>query len=129
MKPSELRIGNFITANGMNVYWPIEGIEIISSNISTQSLIYSHNSWLDLSSFEPIPLTEDWLLSFGFVYDNVLNLYSLKNSQFISLCQNITKEYWCDYESYYGLDIEIKYVHQLQNLYFALTNQELIIQQ
>jgi hypothetical protein len=127
MIANELRIGNFITANGMNVYWPIEGIEIISSNISTQSLIYSHNSWRDLSSFEPIPLTEEWLLNFGFVHDNNLDLYYLKGVQFISLCQNITKEYWCDYESYYGLNIEIKYVHQLQNLYFDLTGQELTI--
>ena len=82
--------------------------------------------------FKPVELTEDILLKCGFQnnepnyfwitikgYENdETYIYINKISSGIGIFQN-------DKENY--LDIEIKYLHQLQNLYFALTNQELTI--
>lgn len=75
--------------------------------------------------FEHIPLTEDILLKCGFIVnnDNVSDIHT-----------------WCDYVNdniviclpYFtytssdgDLEIEIKSLHQLQNLYFALNQKEL----
>jgi hypothetical protein len=74
------------------------------------------------SNIEPIPLTEEWLLKFGFIQKN--NQFFLENFRF-----HIEKP--CNYDGYIFCDnhivlTETKHIHQLQNLYFALTNEELI---
>ena len=79
------------------------------------------------SAIKPIPLNEDWLVRFGFElvekqYDaQEFNVY--KNSYFT---WNSNHGWW-----FCNINIEnkakIKYVHQLQNLYFALTGIELTL--
>lgn len=70
--------------------------------------------------FEPIHLTEEWLLKFGFRSNNG---YPLK-----LLCGYIKIRNGVWFFKYNKLDIELQYVHQLQNLYFALTGNELTIE-
>jgi hypothetical protein len=70
--------------------------------------------------YQPIPLTEEWLLKFGFeVYEfnHKENQYGFKDRLIV-----IRDGFFCDY----GSSVIIKHVHQLQNLYFALTGTELI---
>ena len=71
--------------------------------------------------FEGIELTEEWLLKFGFkrfpwglVKDNLLFKDDLKCSYLILQVGN-------------GFEVKVKYVHELQNLYFALTQRELTV--
>jgi len=78
-----------------------------------------------LDRLEPIPITEEWLLKLGFKNSNMQdcfytngNMYGISTSdhkfRFIQgnlICQLVLSE--------------INYVHQLQNLYFALTGKEL----
>ncbi len=79
---------------------------------------------------EPIPLTEEWLVKFG-----------LKRSD-----TDLNRFYMCDVDIYIFTDKERKpthivfnpssgtlyvtllHAHQLQNLYFALTGEELTLQ-
>jgi hypothetical protein len=70
--------------------------------------------------FEPIPLTEDWLLKFGFKQDS-----DLKNS----ICRYGIWFNKNNMEATYLSQklIKIKYVHQLQNLYFALVGEDLTL--
>ena len=106
MKKQELRIGNLIEVNGV-----IQEVCVIP---------LPENCTIE--NTKPIPLTEDWLLNLGFVNncliikgilfevghvgsDFVNNEMTLRINQFISL--------------------KIQHVHQLQNLYFAITNTEL----
>lgn len=119
MKTNELRIGNYVfdTIDKKEIQFTFEDFACCENFIK----------WNHIIPYKEIPLTEEWLLDFGFINDDKLDLYYLKDVDFISLCQNTTKEYWCDFETYNGLKIEIKSVHQLQNLYFALTSQELKI--
>jgi hypothetical protein len=70
--------------------------------------------------YKPIPLTEEWLLKFGFIktdYDNFKyyhkGLFQIKHG---------IKSYW--YQSG-DLPVKIEYVHQLQNIYFYLVGEEL----
>ena len=79
------------------------------------------------SKAKPIPLTEEWLLKFGFEEnddyiseDNLWNDY-LKNNV------RITMPYFEFYFDNGDDSIKIHYIHQLQNLYSALTNQELTL--
>ena len=72
--------------------------------------------------FKPIPLTEEWLLKFGFFKYN--NAYVLeKPSENI---MNFKFSIWNDF-TYNSSEfpVELKYVHQLQNLHFALTGTHL----
>jgi len=70
-----------------------------------------------LSPTEPIPLTEEWLVKFGFVWTNGYG-YRFING-WIKLKECVWKSY--------DLEVEIKHVHQLQNLYYALCQEELTI--
>ena len=73
-----------------------------------------------LEKCEPIPLTEDVFLSLGFTQEKQgykhwnLDLYFHEDGE------------WCESDQL-PLFIFLKYVHQLQNLYFALTGDELIL--
>lgn len=66
--------------------------------------------------YEPIPLTEEWLLKLGFNKEECF--YILKG---VCLEDEYDGRYRLDGQS----DCFIKHVHQLQNLYFALTSVEL----
>ena len=76
---------------------------------------------LFLDDISPIPITEEWLLKFGFEK----NLYWRKDWLQIQQSENEFSIYISD--DYMGQEYgePFKYVHQLQNLYFALTGAEL----
>ena len=73
-----------------------------------------------LIQVEPIPLTEEWLVRLG--------IETCKNSSYHY--EPFSGIYWskkdlkCDIDSEYQIEVP-DFVHQLQNLYFALTGQEL----
>jgi hypothetical protein len=96
----------------------------------------------------PIPLTEEWLLKFGFenwglgslfnnkyesynryVLFNVLDGTSNFEIHYIKSTYGNTEDYEfvisCDEDERLNWGSDIKHVHQLQNLYFALTGEEL----
>ena len=103
MKATELRIGNYYLAFGVD----LKQVETL-----TKDKI--------LIDFTPIPLTEEWLLKLGFYKYKGNNSDCFLNG-FETAC-NMTMLFWK------GNQIKnIKYVHQLQNLYFALTGEELTI--
>lgn len=104
MKASEFRLGNFILKNG----------QVLKVNIARLKEIMEDG--LNKKEYEPIPLTEEWLLKFGF-YHYSGAIYS-KNHYYLVLE---------GFNFMYGQTVltKIKYVHQLQNLYFALTGEEL----
>ena len=65
----------------------------------------------------PIPLTEEWLVKFGIIEANESHVKRIKiETDFGELMFYIDNRL-----------PQLKYVHQLQNLYFALTNTELTI--
>ena len=78
----------------------------------------------DLEYCQPIPLTEEWLLSFGFISNPYMDRYE-KGALHIE-CDK-TRGYlqlWCEQ---LPQAISTKYVHQLQNLFYCLFGQELTI--
>jgi len=76
---------------------------------------------------EPIPITEEWLLKFGFVRKE--DYFHLNNKFFSGYAFDLKN--FCLVKEYpaYGNEFhttDIMYVHQLQNLIFALTGEELL---
>ncbi len=103
MKASDLRVGNWVSKHGE--YYQITSATIVSLERGE-------------SDAEPIPLTEEWLLKFGFKrHPN----YSYWFCGRIILVIDNGVYFLCDVD----MRIDIKYVHQLQNLYHALTGEEL----
>lgn len=115
MEANELRIGNLIYAPS--------GVEKYVFGTRYKTILYTahledptYGEAYDYQC-EPIPLTEQWLLKFGF--ELIKNqCYGFKNRLFFISDSKI-------YD--YGSDTLIEYVHKLQNFIFALTNQELEI--
>ena len=109
MKANELRIGNIINH--------------ITGEITVKSDDFEHIE-KDPCEYMDVELTEDWLIRFG--YDKYgLNSFYIYNGFFVEWDKKTNK--WDCYRNP-DLDIcSIKYVHQLQNLYFALTGDELKI--
>lgn len=114
---SELRIGNLV--QGKPIQIPRLGIWGDGATaVTAYGISLIDDGVLD---FKPIPLTEQWLLDFGFVlikndYPSPSDWYFIKNEITLS---NFT---WIIHGHTKAL---MKYVHQLQNLYFALTGEEL----
>lgn len=133
MKASELRIGNlvYVTDNLTNLIFE----EITPINIhNLMHLTGWDKSPVDIE-FKPIPLTEEFLLKFRFEpinkHDNTFITYAdWTHNYFLQLDVRkgdnkylILDNSFDDLRAFSMVDIE--YVHQLQNLYFALTGEEL----
>lgn len=113
MKASELRIGNYL--NGRK--GPVTVTEIRENN--RVKIKENPSNFTVGDCLLPIPLTEEWLLKFGF-----------KNGSYFILNNVIIYKDYNDkyrYEYNYG-QLWVKHVHQLQNLYFALTGKELTLE-
>ena len=114
MKASELRIGNYY-----NQFGNTEQV----CHVVIKNLTEAPNGQLWC---KPIPLTEEWLLRMGFELN--FGDYLLKTNRGIILIEEDLAEIsFNEYQS--GFNAPCKYIHQLQNLYYALTNQELEIKE
>lgn len=121
MKANELRIGNLILVDG-------EISEI--TGIKKSTVFFSDGFQMFIAGgIEPIPLTEEWLQDFEFHYEGEFSIfgssytkggieltYAKATDGIVILCKNVI-----------GMNLFIDHVHQLQNLYFALTGEELTI--
>ncbi len=122
MKANELRLGNFI-------YWDIPEKENVIHKVVGIGNGKPTTTPISLGEiiedYEPIPLTEEWLVRLGFDEWSDGH-WKTRNS--------LNKNGWSDKFNYYlpyntmstycG-NVIIEYVHQMQNLYFALAGDEL----
>lgn len=115
MKASEWKIGNWWT-NGENNY-------VMDISTMQDMIIALEDGFTDL--YQPIPLTPEWLDRFGFNEITSPSHYARR------FRKNRVDIYWMPNGSFFfrynQKEIKIEYVHQLQNLYFALTGEELEI--
>jgi hypothetical protein len=118
MKASELRIGNSIMQDDDFVFVTWWRLELMENN---------------KIEYKPIPLTEEWLLKLGFdKLENDIPTYFKCFGNLIEDDYEYSFNIYVDSEQNYfitvfGRKIIIKHVHQLQNLYHALTGEELTI--
>lgn len=109
IRANELRIGNFVI-NEMG-----HKIEV---NYNTLCNIVEFEA-----VYEPIPLAEEWLVRFGFENNSITLKTPDKTLNFSAIVDGFYYPYLDDVFGH-SFDLNrIKYVHQLQNLYFALIGQ------
>ena len=115
MRAEEFRIGNIVIAETEDHVLTGYDIYLLSMD--------------DDVGYKPIPLTEDWLVKFGWVWNEACKSFEHpKGARFNMLYRNISGSYTMFNYIINALIAErVFYVHQLQNLYFALTGEELII--
>ena len=75
--------------------------------------------------FKPIEITEEWLLKFGFKNKNGQNRYELKHIGMVLLNDSVCVTMYDAYNEVDNSLVLLNYIHQLQNLYFALVGSEL----
>ena len=123
MKANELRIGNKFTDK--------TGFEFTISGMLCDTAYgdfegNQSGTWeFDINEIKPITLTEDILMKFGFekrgdfLHKDLLNDWT-------KIYFNLTHGNICEISvNRHSCIIKCDYVHQLQNLYFALTGKEL----
>jgi hypothetical protein len=130
MKVQELRIGNWVSIIDKESETPYIERQVTMHGIP------------DAQFYNPIPLSEEWLLKFGFDkfedYDfdtkhfKMVPLY-IKDDVSIMLSGGkywyVRREYDGGTSEPYEPVIEVDYVHSLQNLFHALTGSELTIKE
>jgi hypothetical protein len=126
MKVQELRIGNLVSFDGVTLI--VESIDLGGYIGLTDIILFEQ---LDKDDLKPINLTEEWLIKFGFKYKEAgeykksgyfLEIINQDQDTFIFANNKLQVSI---YTLSIFIDINIEYIHQLQNLYFALTGKEL----
>jgi hypothetical protein len=116
MKANEIRVGN----------------ELVYDN---EYITFDASHWyqigectLFLEDFKPIPLTEEWLIKMGFEIKQGMISYD-KGKLCLYFGETILsgEKGRTYFNSWAILEHTPKHVHTLQNLYYALTNEELTI--
>ena len=130
MTPTDLRIGNYVYyehtthivsgVHGNKVYswWVKDGEPVIEYEAKDISGTQVENPYMDvINQYEPIPLTEEWLLKFGGTYksygygDDEWKSWNINGFSFRQNGKGITFTLG---------DNDIDYVHELQNLFYVL---------
>ena len=126
IQPNELRIGNWVT--------PV--FELQGESEDYEYLPPSQVSEVPIQEaftfYEGIPLTEEWLLKLGARKDGetVYVIKTIRGAQIHALRWEGELKIGILYGTISGGSVtfhHIKFVHQLQNLYFALTGEELTL--
>lgn len=115
MKTNELRLNNYVLET--------EQVVLLSTNYDLFKCLVNVDREI---GYKPIPLTEEWLLKFGFKkvginfeLNSIVIWYSSYEKCFVWRFMNVGEDA--------DRKVRLDYLHQLQNLYFALTGEELTI--
>lgn len=98
-------------------------------NVEEQKYLIVNDQYPDLTlqGFKGIDLDENWLLRFGFkksvtgVGDNYVEYFEHSK---LTVC-NWGDGFIMSNAFSHGIRVELKFVHQLQNLFFCITNSDL----
>ena len=121
IQPNEIRINNLVIFdNCVCRISMINAADIVEvTSLDGQPKLFSTE--ITIEHILPIKITEDVLQKCGFVVKDSVFVY---NGLGLKL-MNINNHY---FRANFPIKADIIHLHQLQNLYFALTNQELEIE-
>lgn len=110
MEANELRIGNYFIGYSNHLQqWELASFGLLIEGIEVDEIIRGF-----------VPLTEEWLVKIGYEKMPSGTYLQPNSGNFIWFEQGLK----CSIAGEYYPE-NIKYVHQLQNLHFALTGEEL----
>lgn len=119
LQSKDFRLGNLVNYTNGGIFKVI-GIHDFGLDVEDEIEI----TYMELENFEPIPLTEEWLVKLGaktsgnnqIVYDRFLLTWKPEYKYWYVVCVN-TLAYMT----------KIEYVHEWQNFVYVMNNQELTI--
>ena len=125
MEVQELRLGNeiqYLSASGGYIDKTVD-LQVLKILLESESA----------KDFKPIPLTEEWLRSFGFEDETYKKGYiGVEFKSNMTLDFVLTKpKFMGEWQKDYQFELRehrivgVEYVHELQNLFFAITSTEL----
>lgn len=118
IKPEELRIGNLVDFDNE--------ILRVESTSSSSKVVEASGARCDIRYLKPIPITEYWLLKFGFEKHGNFFWHSDQFSHIKVFPPGSP-------DNGYGIFVEgrligdVKYIHKLQNFWFEVIHHELMI--
>jgi hypothetical protein len=127
IKANELRIGNWINFTPDNGNFIISDIKTFNENTI---------NGLELEDCQPIPLTDEWFEKWGFHKDGEYWSMGIFDYKYCFKYRDWANN-WAFYQEYtdspdpsddgkkYPISFDIQYVHQLQNIWFALLHEEI----
>jgi len=129
LKANDCRYGNYIIGT-----YESEDDNLVHETICEFKFYDCYNNYYNVETkerieeftgFKPIPSTEEWLLKLGFKQNKLDKVFEVENCQIeIYFFDNDIK---CTVCVDSVINKNIKHVHQLQNLYFALTESGLTV--
>lgn len=127
MDIKELQIGNYVTSNEYENF-KVEGVSISLDGRWNQIFFYI-NGWVKterIKNLKPIPLTNKWLIDFGFI--KYMDGNFVINNETLSITKDKKTDIY--YACFDNIIIrKIENVNELQNLYFFITQKELTLKQ
>lgn len=110
IKANELRVGNRLLKNGI----------VVTADART-----IFDIWESSKEYSPIPITFDGLNGIGFT-GTMRRAYKRIGTTSLTMYVDKGGQFTIEDQDWYSEELKrIKYVHEVQNLYFALTGEEL----
>jgi hypothetical protein len=138
IKINELRIGNYLSLLGepfkvSEIRNALQEVELCRPDKQNPKTNEYEECDLDCEDLAPIELTEKMLLKFGFNTDYKKG-YIGKDPEEACACDFVLSYPYRmgEWQTYFAWEFDnykfqkLEYVHELQNLYFALTGSELV---
>lgn len=128
---TQLRVGNFIgsdlKADPQNFFTVLEvgdTMKVCDGAYSLKDIDERRmlTNFIDVSNFEGIPLSEDWLIKFGFTKEK--QFWSFEG---FKVWESETNGKTHFYHINSEIIIYFETVHKLQNVYFSITDEELLM--
>jgi len=120
----ELMIGNLLYFKGTDM---VAKVQLINAPKHFDCRD-EYGSFVPNGEYEPIPITEEWLVKLGFacrIEDNEYHIYD--GCEFTIGKVKGYYDHWFCYQIRMDGFTYFKYVHQLQNLFYALFQKQLTI--
>lgn len=135
MKAKKFRVGNLVMSNELACNCkPDEILEIAGIGLD---LDFTNGTTQNYVGIKPIPLNKEWINKFGFNDSEYKKGYTgveFRTNMILDFV--LTKpKFMGEWQESYCYDlgqhrfIPLKYVHELQNLFFAITSTELSVNQ
>ena len=127
MNVNKFRVGNYVRSKVWYGYGQIEAIEVTNNNGFQLKVKGYPHEWEQGKYFdlEDITLTDKWLCKFGFIEEEPNEFILRRHPIVFNLHKNlITGEIMCRFKNYSTV---VETVSQLQNLFYAIAKQELVL--
>ena len=109
--PQELRLGNWVNVSGTGQIVEMRTVATLNQSANT---------------YMPIPIDADLLEQFGFHFHSHFKIWQ-RNKPLAGTGpeMELDRDFWVLDFSHHRIGVELKSLHQLQNLYFSLQGKEL----